>query len=170
MKRFFTFLMTVMALFAFATSVSAQGVYTPTVTDDETSVFLETSNSQAYVWAWNGKVNFNTRNKFPGDAMTLMGTTSDGKNIFKWTYTGDKGVPAEVIFSKEDNNSSKFVDRNLVYKNHGYYVEGVYNKTISSTSVTPSAKPSTCLQDRLSMENRATIAQVHLKKSTSCRS
>lgn len=132
--------MTVMALFAFATSVSAQGVYTPSVTDDETSVFLETSNAQAYVWAWNGKVNFNTRDKFPGDAMTLMGTTSDGKNIFKWTYTGDKGVPAEVIFSKEDNNSSKFVDRNQEYKNHGYYVEGVYNKTISSTSVTPTAK------------------------------
>lgn len=140
MKRLLTFLMTVMALFAFATSVSAQGVYTPSVTDDETSVFLETSNAQAYVWAWNGKVNFNTRDKFPGDAMTLMGTTSDGKNIFKWTYTGDKGVPAEVIFSKEDNNSSKFVDRNLVYVNHGYYVEGVYNKTISSTSVTPTAK------------------------------
>lgn len=140
MKRFLTFLMTVMALFAFATSVKAQGVYTPTVTDDETSVFLETSNAQAYVWAWNGGVNFNTRNKFPGDAMTLMGKTSDGKNIFKWTYTGDKGVPANVIFSKEDNDHSKFVDDNLEYKNHGYYVEGVYNKTISSTPATPSAK------------------------------
>ncbi len=140
MKRFLTFLMTVMALFAFATSVRAQDVYTPTVTDDETSVFLETSHGQAYVWAWNGDVNFNTRNKFPGDAMTYMGKTSDGKNIFKWTYTGDKGVPAKVIFSKEDNDHSKFVVGNLEYKNHGYYVEGVYNKTISSTPATPSAK------------------------------
>lgn len=140
MKRFLTFLMTVMALFAFATSVRAQGVYTPTVTDDETSVFLETSNAQAYVWAWNGGVNFSTR-KFPGDKMTYMGKTSDGKNIFKWKYTGsEKSLPSNVIFSKEDNDHSKFVDDNLEYKNHGYYVEGVYDKTISSTPATPSAK------------------------------
>ncbi len=140
MKRFLTFLMTVMALFAFATSVRAQGVYTPTVTDDETSVFLETSNAQAYVWAWNGGVNFSTR-KFPGDKMTYMGKTSDGKNIFKWKYTGsEKSLPSNVIFSKEDNDHSKFVDDNLEYKNHGYYVEGVYNKTISSTPVPTSTK------------------------------
>ncbi|MDD7421367.1 MAG: hypothetical protein PUK42_06945, partial [Prevotellaceae bacterium] len=141
MKRFLTFLMTVMALFAFATSVKAQGVYTPTVTYDETSVFLETSHGQAYVWAWNGDVNFNTRKVFPGDKMTYMGKTSDGKNIFKWTYTGsEKGIPANVIFSREDNNDSKFVDGDPVYVNHGYYVEGVHNKTISSTPATPSAK------------------------------
>ena len=141
MKRFLTFLMTVMALFAFATSVKAQGVYTPTVTDDETSVFLETSHGQAYVWAWNGDVNFNTRKVFPGDKMTYMGKTSDGKNIFKWTYTGsEKGIPANVIFSREDNNDSKFVDGDPVYVNHGYYVEGVHNKTISSTPVPPSTK------------------------------
>lgn len=131
--------MTVMALFAFATSVSAQGVYTPSVTDDETSVFLETSNSQAYVWVWNSGANFNTQKDFPGDKMTLMGKTSDGKNIFKWTYAGsEKSLPSNVIFSKDKDN--KFVDGDPAYENHGYYVEGVYNKTISSTPVTPSAK------------------------------
>ena len=140
MKRFLTFLMTVMALFAFATSVRAQDVYTPTVTDDETSVFLETSNPQAYVWVWNSGANFNTTG-FPGDKMTYMGKTSDGKNIFKWTYTGsEKSLPSNVIFSRENNEYSKFVEGDPVYVNHGYYVEGVHNKTISSTPATPSAK------------------------------
>ena len=41
--------------------------YTPTVTEDEISVFLETSFSNAKIWAWNDKVaQFTTDRKSVG--------------------------------------------------------------------------------------------------------
>ena len=102
--------------------------YTPAVTEDEGSVFLETSYDNAKIWAWNDKVAQFTTAKWPGDAMTLMGT-KDGKNVFKWTYTAGTEIPTGVIFT---HDGEKLNGGDQEFKNHGYYVEGKYTKTIET--------------------------------------
>ena len=102
--------------------------YTPTVTEDEVSVFLETSYDNAKIWAWNDKVGQFTTAAWPGDAMTLMGT-KDGKNVFKWTYTAGTEIPTGVIFT---HDGEKLNGGDQEFKNHGYYVEGKYTKTIET--------------------------------------
>jgi hypothetical protein len=103
--------------------------YTPAVTEDEVSVFLETSYDNAKIWAWNDKVGQFTTAGWPGDAMTLMGT-KDGKNVFKWTYTAGTEIPTGVIFTHD--GEQKLNGGNQEFKNHGYYVEGKYTKTIET--------------------------------------
>ena len=44
--------------------------YTPAVTEDEVSVFLETSYDNAKIWAWNDKVKQFTTAAWPGDVAT----------------------------------------------------------------------------------------------------
>ena len=114
--------------FALQPSMAATG-YTPTVTDDEITVFLETSFDNAKVWAWNDNPQLTTAG-WPGDAMTLMGKAANGKNIFKWTYTGDKGAPTAIIFTHDGGHKLNGGDQE--YVNHGYYVEGAYTKTIEA--------------------------------------
>ena len=111
--------------FAVQPSMAAND-YTPTVTEDEISVFLETSFDNAKIWAWNDKVGQFTTAAWPGDAMTLMGT-KDGKNVFKWTYTGGTEIPTGVIFTHDGGQKLNGGDQE--FKNHGYYVEGKYTKT-----------------------------------------
>ena len=102
--------------------------YTPAVTEDEGSVFLETSYDNAKIWAWNDKVKQFTTAAWPGDAMTLMGT-KDGKNVFKWTYTAGTEIPTGVIFT---HDGDKLNGGDQEFKNHGYYVEGKFTKTIET--------------------------------------
>ena len=102
--------------------------YTPAVTEDEVSVFLETSYDNAKIWAWNDKVKQFTTSAWPGDAMTLMGT-KDGKKVFKWTYKAGTEIPTGVIFTHD--GEQKLNGGNQEYVNHGYYVEGKYEKTIT---------------------------------------
>ena len=118
----------------YALQPTAADIYTPTVTDNEVSVFLETpftNNIKVYAW-----IDENTvfTNAFPGDEMTLMGTNADGTAyIYKWTYNGDKkGVPTGVLFTKNGKKIGGENDKE--FKNHGYYVNGIYSKTISNVS------------------------------------
>lgn len=118
----------------YALQPTAADIYTPTVTDNEVSVFLETPlTNNIKVYAWIDKNTVFT-NDFPGDEMTLMGTNADGTaNIYKWTYNGAKeGVPAGVIFTENKNKIGGDDDKEFV--NHGYYVNGKYTKTISNVS------------------------------------
>ena len=101
--------------------------YTPAVTEDEVSVFLETSYDNAKIWAWNDKVAQFTTASWPGDAMTLVGTKG-GKNVFKWTYTAGTEIPTGVIFTHDGEQKLNGGDQEFV--NHGYYEEGKYTKTI----------------------------------------
>lgn len=138
MKKNYLLLNFIVLLFSmtfggYALQPTAADIYTPTVTDNEVSVFLETpftNNFKVYAW-----IDENTvfTNGFPGDEMTLMGTNADGTaNIYKWTYNGAKeGVPTGVIFTE---NGNKFVERDQDFVNHGYYVGGTYKKTISNVS------------------------------------
>jgi hypothetical protein len=103
MQKFYTLICTLVLLLSmtFMAPVSALAAdYTPVVTENEISVFLETSYDNAKIWAWNDKVGQFTTAAWPGDAMTKMGT-KDGKNVFKWTYTVGTEIPTGVIFTHD---------------------------------------------------------------------
>lgn len=143
MKKNYLLLNFIVLLFSmtfggYALQPTAADVYTPSVTDDEVSVFLETSSSQANIWAWNeSHINLTTAANYPGEALTLMGQTPSGKNIFRWTFTdaSTKGMPTKIIFNKGDGNDNK-IGGESIFKNHGYYVEGNYDRTIEPKKTT----------------------------------
>jgi alpha-amylase len=116
--------------------------YTPTLSSkDEVSCFLETASDNAKIWAWNTTVPQFTENKWPGDAMTFVGKAANGNNVFKWTYTGTESAPTKVILTHD--GETRFVSENIDFKNHGYYVEGVWKKEITEVEggeVVPSGK------------------------------
>lgn len=143
MKKKYLLLNFIVLLFSmtfggYALQPTAADVYTPSVTDDEVSVFLETSSSQANIWAWNeSHKNLTTAANYPGEALILMGQTQSGKNIFKWTFkdASTKGMPTKIIFNKGDGNDNK-IGGESIFKNHGYYVEGNYDRTIEPKKTT----------------------------------
>lgn len=143
MKKNYLLLNFIVLLFSmtfggYALQPTAAGIYTPTVTDNEVSVFLETSSSQANIWAWNDKYNnLTTAANYPGEALILMGQTPSGKNIFRWTFTdaSTKGMPTKIIFNKGDGDDNKIGGDNT-FVNHGYYVEGNYDRTIEPKKTT----------------------------------
>lgn len=143
MKKNYLLLNFIVLLFSmtfggYALQPTAADIYTPTVTDDEVSVFLETSSSQANIWAWNeSHKNLTTAANYPGEALILMGQTPSGKNIFKWTFkdASTKGMPTKIIFNKGDGDDNKIGGKeDKDFKNHGYYVEGIFDRTISNVS------------------------------------
>ncbi len=107
-------------------------VYTPTIGDNELSVFYETSASNTFItlWVWNSSTNF-TGGSWPGQNAKLMGKTQDGTRlIFKWTYDGEfpaTNMPTGLIFSQGGNNQTA----DLQFVNHGYYIDGVLEGTIT---------------------------------------
>lgn len=143
MKKNYLLLNFIVLLFSmtfggYALQPTAADVYTPTVTDDEVSVFLETSSSQANIWAWNDKYNnLTTAANYPGEALNLVGKAPSGKNIFKWTFNdaSTKGMPTKILFNKGDGNDNK-IGGESIFKNHGYYVEGNYDRTIEPKKTT----------------------------------
>lgn len=106
------------------------GTYTPAiVSEDEISVFYETDQSAVGIWVWNETTKANYTggvwNSKPN--MTFMGLSSEGKNIFKWTYKGtETTLPTNVIFLPGGTQSA-----DLTYTNHGYYVNNVSQKVIT---------------------------------------
>lgn len=112
------------------TSLSDLPVYTPTVTDGELSVFLETQHKGSTIWVWNSQENFTGGDWNGKPAMQVMGKTADGKRrILKWTFGGNaySQQPTGVIFVPTGQNQTA----DLRYVNHGYYVEGVYHHTVT---------------------------------------
>ena len=110
--------------------------YEPTCEEDDMSVFLETSTSVSKVttWIWNSSSNF-TGGSWPGEAMTLMGTTSDGsRKIWKWTYGGTlTSEPTGIIFVTDGQQTS-----DLIFRNHGYYIDGTWDHEVTNyTSPAP---------------------------------
>ena len=101
---------------------------------DEISCFLETTNTAAAVYVWNGKVN--PVIKYAGEwndainkKLPLVGKNAEGKNVFKWTYDGtETSVPTQIIFL--DGNGNK-ITGNVDFVNHGYYVDGTYSTTVT---------------------------------------
>ena len=107
---------------------------------DEVSCFLETAETDIKLWVWDDKdasKKFNNA-KWPGDAMELAGKSADGKSVYKWTYSGKTtGQPSKIIFTHGGNkfaDASDANDKSVAFKNHGYYVEGVYDKEITKVN------------------------------------
>lgn len=106
-------------------------VYTPVLTNsNETSCFLETTRTGTIrIWVWNDAHNFNVNGTWPGDEMQYMGLNANGNSIYKWTYSGtETSMPTGIIFT---DNGNKIIDNDLQFVNHGYYIDGIYTKTIS---------------------------------------
>ena len=111
-------------------------VYEPSCEEDDMSVFLETSTSVSSVttWIWNSSSNF-TGGTWPGQAMTLMGTTSDGtRKIWKWQYGGTlTSTPTGIIFVTDGQQTA-----DLTFRNHGYYIDGTWHHEVTNyTSPAP---------------------------------
>lgn len=111
------------------------------VNDGETCAFYEapTSYTNVKCWAWDASNNY-TGGSWPGAACTKVGT-NNGKNVWKWTYSGSlKTQPTLIIFSDNGANQTS----NLEFKNGGYYnesgaIEGVVTG-IESIRTTPLQK------------------------------
>ena len=133
-------------------------VYTPTVADNELSVFYEGSSSTGDVtcWVWNSSTNF-TGGTWPGVNAQLMGKTADGtRKIYKWTYDGEfpATLPTGLIFSNHGSNQTA----DLTFVNHGYYVNGVYNRTITETTpADPDAVTLTATPEAGTYTDRVTV-------------
>ena len=115
------------------TSIDDLPVYTPSVTADELSVFLETQYKGATIWVWNDNKNFTGGNWSTKPSMQVMGKTADGqRRILKWTYdqTAYQNLPTGVIFVPTGQNQTS----DLQYINHGYYIEGHYDHTVTNTT------------------------------------
>lgn len=104
--------------------------YTPAVEQDDKSVFYEAplNVNKITAWIWNTTDNF-TGKKWPGKSMELMGVNADStRKIFKWTYEGTlTTMPSSVIFVVDGKQTD-----DLVYKNHGYYIDGTWSKEITN--------------------------------------
>ena len=110
--------------------------YEPSCEEDDMSVFLETGMNVSSVttWVWNNSSNF-TGGTWPGQTMTLMGTTSDGtRKIWKWTYDGALTTePTGIIFVTDGQQTS-----DLTYRNHGYYIDSTWDHEVTNyTSSAP---------------------------------
>ena len=115
------------------TGIDDLPVYTPSLAaEDELSIFLETAAKGATIWVWNNSENFTGGSWNSKPSMTVMGKTADGqRRILKWTYDGTyNNMPTGLIFVPTGQNQTA----DLQYVNHGYYVEGVYDRTISETA------------------------------------
>ena len=91
------------------------------VNEGETCAFYEAPASWTIVkcWAWDGKNNY-TGGTWPGQECTMVGT-NDGKNVWKWSYTGSLTTqPTYIIFN---NNNQGLQTADLDFKNGGYYNE-----------------------------------------------
>lgn len=127
------------------------GVYTPSVADDEKSVFYETDASSVAIWVWNASKNFTGGVWDSKPDMEYMGVNANGRKIYKWTYDGtETSMPANVIFVPAGGSQSA----DLVYKNHGYYIDGTWDHEVAADpeaiSVTLS-EGSTTFKDNISV-------------------
>ena len=104
--------------------------YDPSCEEDGLNAFLETDMgvSNVTTWVWNSNSNF-TGGSWPGQAMTLMGTTADGnRKIWKWDYEGTAtSNPTGIIFVTDGTQTS-----DLTFINHGYYINGTYDHTVTN--------------------------------------
>ncbi len=119
--------------------VPAPEVYRPVLeSEDEISIFFETPAADTYsVWAWGnlgGGEAYCNNTSWPGDAMSWMGMTATGNNIYKYVVTKVSEAPQYLIISHNGGNTKIYDGVNFV--NHGYYVEGQTEPTqiITATS------------------------------------
>lgn len=123
-----------------------------TVNDGEVCAFFEQPTSANWkgditCWAWDKSGNY-TGGTWPGSKCEKVGTTSDGKNVWKWTwnsnYVKDKTAPASttaslptgIIFTnKKAGSDSGAQTLNMAFKNGNYYGDNVTYGNATGISV-----------------------------------
>lgn len=124
-----------------------------TVNDGEVCAFFEQPASSNWkgditCWAWDKSGNY-TGGKWPGSKCERIGTTSDGKNVWKWTwnskYVKDESasastkasLPTDIIFTnkKAGSNSGGAQTLNMKFKNGNYYGDNVTYGNATGISV-----------------------------------
>ena len=110
------------------------------VNDGEICAFFEapTSYKDVKCYTWRGSTQYG--GGWPGQACTIVGT-NNGKNVWKWTYTGSLTTPpSNIIFNGTGFDQTSDLD----FKNGGYYNEagacqGIVTD-IEAIRTTPSTK------------------------------
>lgn len=89
------------------------------VADGEVCAFYEAPTSWTTVkcWAWDAQNNY-TGGSWPGAACTKIGT-NNGKNVWKWSYSGSLNTQPQYIIFNNNNNGEQTAD--LDFQNGGYY-------------------------------------------------
>ena len=110
------------------------------VNDGEICAFFEapTTYKDVKCYTWRGSTQYG--GSWPGQACTIVGT-NNGKNVWKWTYTGSLTTPpSNIIFNGTGFDQTSDLD----FKNGGYYNEagacqGIVTD-IEAIRTTPSTK------------------------------
>lgn len=123
-----------------------------TVNDGEVCAFFEQPASSNWkgditCWAWDKSGNY-TGGTWPGSKCEKVGTTSDGKNVWKWTwnskYVKDESasasttasLPTGIIFTnKKAGSDSGAQTLNMAFKNGNYYGDNVTYGNATGISV-----------------------------------
>lgn len=110
-----------------------------TVNEGETCAFFEVPSSwgtDIKCWAWDGNGNY-TGGTWPGVSCTLVGTHSNGSQVYKWTWDGSytgttASTPTGIIFSVGTGSPQT---NDMTFKNGNYYgLNVVYGNVIDTTT------------------------------------
>lgn len=101
-----------------------------TVAAGEMCAFFEAPSSWGTTikcWAWNDTANY-TGGTWPGTDCTRLGTAANGKDVWKWSYSGTLTTrPTGIIFNDGQNQTA-----DLPFQNGGYYTEEGLQGTVSA--------------------------------------
>lgn len=123
-----------------------------TVNDGEVCAFFEQPASSNWkgditCWAWDKSGNY-TGGTWPGSKCKKVGTTSDGKDVWKWTWNGSyvkeksasasttASLPTGIIFTnKKAGSDSGAQTLNMAFNNGNYYGDNVTYGNATGISV-----------------------------------
>lgn len=123
-----------------------------TVNDGEVCAFFEQPASSNWkgditCWAWDKSGNY-TGGTWPGSKCEKVGTTSDGKTVWKWTWNGSyvkeksasasttASLPTGIIFTnKKAGSDSGAQTLNMAFNNGNYYGDNVTYGNATGISV-----------------------------------
>lgn len=104
-----------------------------TVATGETCAFFEAPNSWGNIkcWRWDSQYNYTT-NSWPGVDCTFVGTASNGKKVWKWTFDmadrrNQSSSNQGIIFNDGKNQTA-----DLLFQNGGYYTEDGLQAVVSA--------------------------------------
>lgn len=122
------------------------------VNEGETCAFFEQPTSSNWkgditCWAWDKSGNY-TGGTWPGSKCEKVGTTSDGKDVWKWKWNGSyvkdesasastkASLPTHIIFTnKKAGSDSGAQTLNMAFKNGNYYGDNVTYGNATGISV-----------------------------------
>lgn len=119
-----------------------------TVNDGEVCAFFEqpaTSDWKGDIYCYTWDNNYEFGGKWPGAACTQVGTTSDGKTVWKWTWdkkvilmsggtsSASYTIPTNIIFTNKKTGKKQTL--NMAFKNGNYYGDNVTYGNATGISV-----------------------------------